>query len=145
MSNQSSDSASDNNSESASSCVSQHITFDAVELSYYKTDEQLAVLALAWILLLYRGTVDSHDGSFFWGFSSLAHDECSSGRVSDIITSHTDPLSKLLGAVQQRYQRDGQARFSGDPVFFSNCHPSEPRPEVSINHMCHSIFELPAN
>lgn len=117
--------------EGISSCTSEQIAVSLVEFGCNTADEQVALLALAWILLIYRGTASGNNGHFTWGFSNLASDEKSdswedAGQVSDIIADSTARLSSLLETIQQR-RRNNASTF---PVYFSNFDPSKPRPEV---------------
>lgn len=139
MSIQSTASASDSMSEGSvtGSCISDKIAINAVEFGRRTVDEQVSALALAWILLLYRGTAYGHDGFFTWGFSNLGKptSQEDSGHISDIITSGTDRLSNLLEIIQRRRRRgfpldDAGSLNSEIPAFFSNFDPSGPRPEV---------------
>lgn len=137
-----SDSASDSGSirSFTSSSTSDHLSFSALQLSSKSFNDQISLLALTWILLVYRGSADGQDGFFTYGFSSsnLAHSKSfeDSGHVSDIVRSTSDSLSDLLHILHQRCcnnsspPKDTSSLTSLPPIFFSNFNPSESRPEV---------------
>ncbi|KAJ5517003.1 hypothetical protein N7527_008563 [Penicillium freii] len=62
------------------------------------------LLALAWVLLLFRGTVHSEDGGFSW----VKEGSLQGGLISDIIEGEGGSLRSALEAIRRRGQFDGE-------------------------------------
>ncbi|KAJ5561980.1 hypothetical protein N7535_003557 [Penicillium sp. DV-2018c] len=72
-------------------------------------------LALAWVLLLIRGTVNSEDGGLSWIRENSLH-EC---LISDVVGEETKSLGSALEAIRLRDQFDGES--SGTILFRNAC------------------------
>lgn len=125
-----SDSGSSGSVSSSWSCVSENV---AIGLATRSADDQISRLALAWILLVHRGTADGHNGFFIYGSSGAIED---SGHVRDIVGSGTEQVSDLLTVIQQRQRKNNSNTSSLYPIFFSNFDPEESRPEVRMLRPC---------
>ncbi|KAJ5382955.1 hypothetical protein N7517_000866 [Penicillium concentricum] len=62
------------------------------------------LLALAWILILFRGTVSSEDG----GFSCIKEDSLQSSLISDVIEGEDSSLRSALEAIRRRGRFEGE-------------------------------------
>jgi hypothetical protein len=71
------------------------------------------IIALAWVLLLFRGTVQNEDGGFSW----LKEGSLQGGSISDVIEGEGSSLRSALEAIRRRGQFDGE--FS-DTLLFRN-------------------------
>jgi hypothetical protein len=63
------------------------------------------LLALAWVILLFRGTVHSEDGGFSWIKEGIPQ----GGLISDVIEGEGDSLRSALEAIRRRGQFDGES------------------------------------
>lgn len=62
------------------------------------------LFALAWILLLFRGTVSSEDGGFSW----VSEGSLQGGLISDVIEGEDSSLRTALDAIRRRGKFDGE-------------------------------------
>ena len=63
------------------------------------------LFALAWVLLLFRGTVHSEDGGFSW----VKEGSLQGGLISDVIEGVGGSLRSALEAIRRRGQFDGES------------------------------------
>jgi hypothetical protein len=71
------------------------------------------IIALAWVLLLFRGTVYSGDGGFSW----MKEGSLQGCAISDVIEGEGSSLRSVLENIRRRGQFDGE--FS-DTLLFRN-------------------------
>ncbi|ODH51880.1 hypothetical protein GX48_01889 [Paracoccidioides brasiliensis] len=92
-------------------------------------EDQLDLLVLAWVLLLYRGSGLSEDGEFAWGLTEASNDEFSnfrpkfSGNIIDIISGESDHISKPLESIRARrpsISNDERKQLKDYSIFFTN-------------------------
>ncbi|KAF9885568.1 hypothetical protein FE257_012774 [Aspergillus nanangensis] len=76
--------------------------------------EQENLLVLAWVLLLYRGTVQSEEGGFAWGSTSVkdAAPITQGGLVSAVAGTDTDILTNALDAIRTMRQESSDVEES---------------------------------
>ncbi|KAL4891454.1 hypothetical protein BDV59DRAFT_203622 [Aspergillus ambiguus] len=83
------------------------------------------LLVLIWVLLLYRGSVQSEDGAFAWSSTHLKGSReplAQGGVISHVIKTETDTLSQVLCAI--RTVRQGTSIDFGDTILLLNAAPS---------------------
>lgn len=123
--------------------VTQGVTIPEVDGLHNEWSEPLALpssmrspieveelLVLTWVLLLYRGSVQSDDGGFSWATSTLqttSTAETQGGALSDVIKAETDLLYTALEGIRVLRKTSDS---DGGTMFFLNAAPSA---DVSTN------------
>ncbi|KAG2419937.1 hypothetical protein HFD88_004734 [Aspergillus terreus] len=82
------------------------------------------LLVLTWVLLLYRGSVQSDDGGFSWATSTLqtiSTAETQGGAVPNVIKAEIDSLYTVLEGIRALRKTSDS---DGDTMFFLNAAPS---------------------
>lgn len=78
---------------------------DVPSLSSKEPNDQIDALILAWVLLLYRGTLEQGAEELDWGFASFATGDAPvhkvSASVSDVSLSDADQISEKLEAIRK--------------------------------------------
>jgi hypothetical protein len=104
---------------SATSWVNEDLTkphcdgwSDSIALPLLPGTRHEEALALAWVLLLVRGTVNSEDGGFSW-IREHSLQEC---LISDVVGEETNSLRSALEAIR-RGQFEGE---TSDTILFRN-------------------------
>ena len=87
--------------------------FDCMTLPTLSDIKHEETIALAWVLLLSRGTVHSEDGGFSW----MKEGNLQGCLISDVIEGEGSSLRSVLEAIRRRGQFDGE--FS-DTLLFRN-------------------------